>query len=516
VPVLRGGGRHRLLETVRQYARDRLLETGAAEAARARHRDHFLAFAEAAEAKLTGPEQAAWYERLEIEHDNLRAALEWSLADPEGAEAGLRLVGALGRFWEVRGHIAEGWVLATSMLTRPGAERRTPARAKALYTAAALAALQYNFEVVTRHVDESLAIYQEAGDRAGEAALLMASSFRFFHADAATARANLERSLALRREMGDLPGVAECLIHLGDLAWSQGEAAAAQRLMEEALGLNRRLGNSYGVARTLRSLAEWAVDRDNYGEACPLLEAAAAIQKELRDRRKQADYLQLLANLAVAQGDVETARAAYEAGAALFRELDDDKNLAYMAMLPGHILLERGDAAGARARYEEGLALRRKFAPESTGWALLELGHAAWCQGDFAAAQSCAAAAAAEFRERDDQGSLLAVLESLAGVAAAQGRGERAACLWGAAEGLRRSLDIPVTLWWRRSRARILAAAREVFEGDDYVRAQEQGRAMSLEQALGYALERDAAPAVLDVSGAPPAPPAHQTRNKNR
>jgi tetratricopeptide (TPR) repeat protein len=327
------------------------------------------------------PEQAAWYERLEIEHDNLRAALEWSLADPDGAEAGLRLVGALGRFWEVRGHIAEGRALATSMLTRPGAERRTPARAKALYAAGLLAALQYDFEVVTRHVDESLAIYQEAGDRAGEAALLMASSFRFFHADAATARANVERSLALRREMGDLPGVAECLIHLGDLAWSQGEAAAAQRLMEEALGLNRRLGNSYGVARTLRSLAEWAVDRDNYGEACPLLEAAAAIQKELRDRRKQADYLQLLANLAVAQGDVETARAAYEAGAALFRELDDDKNLAYMAMLPGHILLERGDAAGARARYEEGLALRRKFAPESTGWALLELGHAPGARG---------------------------------------------------------------------------------------------------------------------------------------
>jgi non-specific serine/threonine protein kinase len=130
-----GHGRYRLLETVRQYARDRLLESGEAEAVRDRHRDYFLAFAEEAEAQLTGSEQAAWYERLEMEHDNLRAALAWCQEASGGAAAGLRMVGALGRFWEVRGHTAEGRALTASMLSRPGAEPRTKARAKALHTA---------------------------------------------------------------------------------------------------------------------------------------------------------------------------------------------------------------------------------------------------------------------------------------------------------------------------------------------------------------------------------------------
>src|SRR5205823_7140008 len=94
-----GEGRYRLLETVRQYARDRLLEAGEAAAVRGRHRDWFLALAEQAEPELRGPEQVVWLERLEREHDNLRAALAWSGAQGEG-EAGLRLGGALKRFWE--------------------------------------------------------------------------------------------------------------------------------------------------------------------------------------------------------------------------------------------------------------------------------------------------------------------------------------------------------------------------------------------------------------------------------
>ena len=138
-----GQGRYRLLETVRQYARDQLMESGTGEAGRTRHRDHFLALAEEAKASLSGPEQARWLDTLESEHENLRAALEWCLDDEEeegaqrngvsSAQAGLRLAGALSGFWQTRGHLSEGRQRCAAALARPGtaAQERTKARAGA-------------------------------------------------------------------------------------------------------------------------------------------------------------------------------------------------------------------------------------------------------------------------------------------------------------------------------------------------------------------------------------------------
>jgi tetratricopeptide (TPR) repeat protein len=492
-----GRGRYRLLETVRQYARDRLMESGEAETVRRRQRDHFLRLAEEAEGHLTGPEQARWYERLEAEHENLRLAIAWCERTPGDVQAGLRLAGALSRFWDVRGHIAEGRALVTSMLARPGAERRTGARAKALGAAAALAAEQGDFEAAGQAVRESLGIHRETGDKAGEAAVLMGMGFS--QGDAGAARAYFEQSLALRRELGDVSGIAECLNHLGRFAWHQGDAAGARRLIEEALGLQRGLGNRREIALTLENLADLAVERGDYAAARPLQEEAAAIYRELGDKRRQADYLQALANQALALGEVERARAAYDEAVVLCREMDDERRLSHLTMLAGHLLLERGDFAAARARYEEGLAVRRAFRDEfNTGWALLELGHGAWCQGDWETVRGHVAEAAALFRKHGNRPGLLAALESLAGVAAGRGRAQddpaalaRAARLFAAAQGLHQSLRVPAVVFWRRSRARLLEAARGVLEGEAYARAREEGRAMSLEAALDYALEAE-------------------------
>jgi tetratricopeptide (TPR) repeat protein len=488
--------RYRLLETVRQYARDRLLESGEGEAVRERHRDYFLHLAEEADTQLSGPEQARWYGRLETEHENLRAALAWCEQTAGGVRAGLRMVAALWRFWEVRGHIAEGRALAQAALARPGAEQRTPARANALGALAALAADQRDIEAINDATREALAIYQEMGDKAGQGTVLMGMGWA--QPDPASARPFFEQSLALRREIDDVPGIAESLSGLGRAAWNLGEAATARRLMEEALSLQRGLGNQREIASALEALAEWALERGDYAAARPLQDEVAAIYGRLGDKRRQADFLQTLANLAVAQGDVERAQAACEAALALCREMDDPHRLSHLSMLAGHLLLEQGDFAGARALYEEGLAARRRFGRSfDTGWALLELGHAAWCQRDWEAARRCATEAAARFREPPaETESLLAVLESLAGVAAGRGQngrdresGIRAARLFAAAQALRQSGGLPVMVWWRRSRTRLLEAARDVVEGEAYAPAREEGRAMSLEQAVAYALE---------------------------
>jgi non-specific serine/threonine protein kinase len=121
--------RYRLLETIRQYAREKLFESGETDALRRRHRDWFLALAERAEVEWRGPKQKEWFDRLESEHDNLRAALEWSKRDPEGAEAGLRLGAALWRFWEVRNYVREGRQQLAELLALPEATQPTAARA---------------------------------------------------------------------------------------------------------------------------------------------------------------------------------------------------------------------------------------------------------------------------------------------------------------------------------------------------------------------------------------------------
>ena len=158
--------RYRLLETVRQYARDRLLEAGQAEAVRDRHRDWFLALAEEAGPKLYGPEPGAWMDRLEREHDNLRAALAWSEAQEQG-EVGLRLGGALWWFWHVRGYWTEGREHLAGMLALPGAEARTMARAGVLVSAGMLARRQGDYRAERALAEESLAICRELGDKSG-------------------------------------------------------------------------------------------------------------------------------------------------------------------------------------------------------------------------------------------------------------------------------------------------------------------------------------------------------------
>jgi non-specific serine/threonine protein kinase len=184
-----GHGRYHLLETVRQYARARLMESGTEEAVRARHRDHFLALAEQAKPNLRGPEQARWLDTLEREHENLRATLEWCLEaeDEEGAqqnsvspaEAGLRLSGALSVFWQTRGHVSEGRQRFAAALSRPGAtapaqqQQRTKARADALNGAGNLAAFQGDFASARSLFEEALAIHSELGDKRGSALSLM-------------------------------------------------------------------------------------------------------------------------------------------------------------------------------------------------------------------------------------------------------------------------------------------------------------------------------------------------------
>lgn len=318
-----GDSRFRLAETVRQYARERLLESGGGEAVRERHRNHFLALAEEAEPKLMGAEQAEWLERLEVEHENLRAGLDWSLVAAESA-GGLRLCGALWRFWWTRGHLSEGREWCARVLGKAEAEERTPERAKVLYAAGAMAYYQGDYPPARARSEESLAIRRQLGDRKGMASSLnILGNVALGQGDFASARALFEESLAIDRELGDRRGIAAMLSNLGNVAYEQADYPAARALHEESLAIIRELGDRGGIAIILACLGLAACGEKDYPAARRRLEESLAIGRELGDRLAMASSLTFLGYLADEQGDFAPALALYQEGLAIQRELGD-------------------------------------------------------------------------------------------------------------------------------------------------------------------------------------------------
>ncbi len=241
--------RYRLLEPVRQYAAQRLVESRDDDAARARHAAYYLALAERAAPELRGPAQVAWLRRLEWEHGNLRAALHWTIEGGE-TEKGLRLAVALVQFWEGHGHLGEGrrW-LRIALDAAPA--RTTPAapRAWALLGAGALAEWQDDLDAGESLLEECLALARAEDDRACVAwSTAWLGILHSSRGERARGAALLDESLRLFRDLKDQPGLAFAYLNLGNSAIYAGDAARAAPLLNESLSLFRALGDTRYVA----------------------------------------------------------------------------------------------------------------------------------------------------------------------------------------------------------------------------------------------------------------------------
>ncbi len=322
--------RYRLLETVRQYARDRLLESGVYESWRERHLAHFLALTEEAEPHLSGKGQVEWLERLEREHDNLRAAVAWSCEGTLDEERDLRLCARLWRFWYIRGYIEEGRYWCRVALERTSHGGRTSTRATTLNGAGVLAWSQGDYASARSLSEESLSIRRELGDRRG-IALSLNSLGNVAHnqGDYSTARSLNEESLAIQRELGDRRGIAFSLNNLGNVAGNQGDYSTARSLHEESLATRREQGDRQGIALSLNNLGTVAHNQGDYSTARSLFEEALAIRRELGDRKGIAESLNCLGNVAKEQGDYSTARPLHAGSLAIRREIGDRQGIAY-------------------------------------------------------------------------------------------------------------------------------------------------------------------------------------------
>jgi predicted ATPase len=318
-------GRYHLLETIRQYARDKLLASGEAERVHDRHLESFVQFAEEAEPHLRGAEQLAWLGRVEREHDNLRAALAWAL-DSGKTEHALRLAGALYYFWELRGYWSEGqkWVddaLALSARQQRGtaaegevavasipAHEETALRAKALYAAGRMRfGALIDFAGSRTIVEESLRLWHELGDTWWTAVALEHVGFMLLVEDPQMAIARLEEGVALAREVKDRWPLAMCLVRLaGALAYS--DAAAARRIREEGVAVARSVGDKSVLSQGLEGLAPLYWLEGNLTTAASVAEEALAEARAIGSVTQVFLSLGMLIFTSSFQGDLAQAR----------------------------------------------------------------------------------------------------------------------------------------------------------------------------------------------------------------
>ena len=324
-----GEPRFAMLETIREYAGNRLHAADEAERLQERHRDYFLALSEVAEPNLKGAEQADWLERLEDEHDNLRTALGRSLLDA-GAEAGLRQCGALQRFWWTRGHLTEGREWCRRMLCKAESEKRTKDHAIVRNAAGALAYFQGDLTDARAQCEEGLLILRQLGDRKSIAgALSNLGNILYAEGDYAAAGDRHTESLAIQRELGNSKGAAVALNNLGNVAAELGDYATARTLLEESLTIDRELGDRSGIAISLNNLGDYACEQGDFLAARELYEESLDIKRKLGNRSGIAITLNGLGNVLAEQGDYPAARALYEESLSIRRDLGDRRGIAY-------------------------------------------------------------------------------------------------------------------------------------------------------------------------------------------
>jgi predicted ATPase len=250
----RGEVRFQMLETIREFATERLEAEPDAAGVRARHARHFLALAVRAEPHLVGADQKEWLDRCDREHDNIRAALKWAIQTGE-VRAGQEAAGALWRFWHQRGHLAEGRRKLEQLLHAPGGEDRTAERFKALTGAGGLAYWQNDYPATERFYSDALEIAQDLDDpRSIAEALFNLSYIDRIRGDVDEGMAKLRRALEMARSIGDRQLTADCLGILGNQALRDGRPDDGLPMVEEALDIYRELGNLFAVADTLSGL----------------------------------------------------------------------------------------------------------------------------------------------------------------------------------------------------------------------------------------------------------------------
>ena len=449
-----GETRFWMLQTLREFGLEQLARSGELEATRQAHAEYYLRLAEEALPSLKATEQGKWMARLEQEHENLRAALSWLLAQArvggeqskQQAEQALRLCSALSWFWSIRGYSREGQHFLEQALAL-SENVSVPVRVKAFYTAANLAFLLDDTERTEKLASESLNLF---------------------------------------RELGDKVGMADALFLLGTSAWARGQNTLAQPQLEEAATLYQEMGEQWKHGRSLTQLARINTVQGEYEQAQGLLEQSQALYRTLGDKERLGWVLYLQARLLfLSERDIAAASRLTEQSLMVLQELDNPWERAYPLVLLGQIKLWQGGQAEVRDLFEESRSSFKEVGDRAgMAEALIGLASVATMQGDFAVARDLYQEIFSILQRIQYKELIPSCLEGLAAVAAAQGELVWAAQLWGATEALREAIGAPIPTVYRLDYERTVAKARAQLGEETFARAWAEGRAKTLEQAM--------------------------------
>ncbi len=491
--------RYHMLETVRQYAREKLLESGEGERPRTQHLDYFLKFAEEAEPHLVRAEQIEWLDRLELDQDNLRAALEWAVDDPQNhpPEAALRLCNALWFFWFVRGDWSYGQEWMERALLKPGQSRVVVARGRALGYFAYLTPMDgADSQVLELSLEEGLEICQMLHDRQGVAfALYMKGKFAFIANNITAAKTFLSESLSIYQEINNQWVTARVLISFGQIYhFIERDHPAARRYYEESLQIYRELGERRGMSVAANILGELAMDEGDWAGARSLFEQSLSMSREIGDKHGVCLEITNISRALLAQGIYHSSEKSLEEllaeSLAIARGLGDKYSIASTLIILGRV-------ARFQTNYKESLKLQTESLTIATeiknkeliALNLLPLGELARLENNFVAAHSYLLEALSVAKEMDHRKIITCLFEEFAALSAAQGQASRSATLFGAAEALRAAIHVVLFPVERAEVDKNIAAAREQLGADEFNQAWAEGKAMAMEKVIKFALE---------------------------
>lgn len=436
--------RYHMLETIRQYGRERLREAGEEGEVSARHCQWGLGLAEDAEQELLRGRQVSW-QRLESEHDNLRAALEWSLEDPGGVESALRLAGALGEFWDLRCYFEEGrrW-LEAALGREDGAW--PAARAKALNSLGLVVSHQGDYRRARTFFEEALRLARRTGElQVVSTTLGNLGWMDWSEGKAAAGRSHLEEGVDLAREVGDKWLIARALYLLTHVEATENPDRAVE-LAEESLHIARVLGEKSIEGRSEYFLGLVSMFHANYQSAREHLQRSVALAREVGDRWQAPWSLSFLGMLELLSANFEAARPILDESLEMARETG---NMWCVARCLGGLawttLFLEGDPPAAMALAQESLGISEEIGTLlDTAIARSFLAESARARHDLDEAERLHRQALDENMQFHNLWGIATSLERLARLDVDRERFDRAAHLLGLAAAVRQTYDIPL------------------------------------------------------------------------
>ena len=479
--------RYRMLETTRQYAREMLMMSEETRIYRDQHLEYFLKYAETAQLELRGRKQAEWMSLLETEHDNLRAALEWSQGTRP--ELGLRIAVALIDFWDTHGHLTEARRWLETMLQKTAHLDPSPARVDALLGAMAFAIRQTDLEISRKLLEDGLALARAIDYNAGIARGLMARGVvaEYFEGDFEKAEEYYNAGLDIYRRTGDKLAIGQALGPLASCALKGYEFSHAEKLYRESLSLFREVENEREIAGALENLAEVALERRNYTDAHSFAEESLSLYRKLEDKHGIATALRALGVAAHNQENLDLARSSCEQSAEIFRELGDRGCLILSLAALARQLQHLGELQRAFDIIQEARKILDGVEKELVATNVFDVfGRIAFAMGNLSEAQRQFRDGLAFQQEGKDVHFVPSLLEGLAGLIEPQD----AIRLLGSAAIMREKTNVPLMRIEQGEYERTIAALKSRVNDADFRSLWEEGLAMTVDEAILFALEK--------------------------